>query len=138
MKRPRSWFAISVLGLMLAVLVVAGLRVWGAQRASIQRRALAEIEEVNGRVEYPESDWAPGWLRGGFGDVSFRDVTRVYLLHPNPTEKQPAETVLDAISGLDRLEELQVRMLSINDAGLAHIAHLPRLKSLNLELDGTT
>jgi hypothetical protein len=68
-KPRRRLFAISVRALILLILVVAAGLGWIVNRAHVQRRAVARIEQARGSISYDYpfslagSSWAPGWLR---------------------------------------------------------------------------
>jgi hypothetical protein len=91
-KRRRRWFSLSLRGMMVLILVVGGLMGWKARRASLQRRAVARIERLQGNLVY---DWqpqgvfptpaataeppGPKWLRKMLGDEYFQEVVGVTI-----------------------------------------------------------
>ena len=146
----RRRLVLGLRGLMLLVLVVGGGIGWMARRASIQRRAVDVIERAGGSVTYDhEVDAAgnrihdprpgrPAWLGRAVGDELFQEVIGVALHDYHLMEIRPGDDVLAAVATHDRVESLDVNMLSITDAGLAHLTRLRRLKELQLALDSTT
>ncbi len=153
-RRRLRW---SVRALMLLVLVV-GLPIgWKARRASLQRRAVAEVRRVGGFVEY---DWqapspvtggawvqkiepdTPAWARRALGDEYFQEVVRVDLpgnrpIQPpgvaDPVGAATARDQLACLDGLDRLESLYLTMYGpLGPEGAARLARLRRLKRLDL------
>ena len=142
--KPRRRFALSLRGLMLAVLVVGGLLGWRARRASIQRRAVAEIKAAGGVVFYdyqvingairPNAPHpAPAWLRGSLGDEYFQEPEMVMLSGLNPPGgPRPVGETLDAVTRLDHLSRLQTHLVPIDDAAFARLAAMPRLARVSL------
>jgi hypothetical protein len=91
-KRRRRWFSLSLRGMMLLILIVGGVMGWKARRASLQRRAVARIERVQGDVTYdwhrknpfltpggPTEPPGPVWLRKMLGDEYFQEVVGVTI-----------------------------------------------------------
>ena len=144
LPKPRRRFALSLRGLMLAVLVVGGLLGWKARRASIQRRAVAAIEGAGGTVLYDyqivggvilfsQPHPAPAWLRRAIGDEFFQEPEMVILSGLNsPGGPRPVGETLDAVTRLDHLSRLQTQFVPIDDAAFARLAAMPRLARVSL------
>jgi hypothetical protein len=143
-KGRRRWFSLSLRGLMILILVLGGLMGWKARRASLQRRAVARIEELKGSVVY---DWqfignaflikagasppGPIWLRKLLGDEYFQEVAQVTL----PGQFQPDP---DLGTGDDYFERSakaneayrKQTVQPIEDDQLACLDNLDRLESM--------
>ena len=94
-RRRRSRLALSLRATMLLVLLLAVPMAWKVNRARAQRRAVAEILRVGGKVyydyqysgdvrQYSGADFnlrgkpsGPAWLRSRLGDEYFGEVTDV-------------------------------------------------------------
>ena len=98
-----------------------------------QRRAVAAVRGLGGVVYYegdkPFIDLPPSriWLRKQFGDDSFANVVAVYL-----TNTQVNNAGLAHLSGLSRLQVLDLSNTPIEDEGLAHLKGLTGLQVLYL------
>jgi hypothetical protein len=147
-KSPR----LTVGGLIVLVIGVAagvGLEV---RLARIQRNAVLAITRPDGRAsgqpygevrydwEWPEPDlpstvvrnsrpWAPKWMVDFFGIDHFGHVVCVRL---RPGLRATDELMAD-VGRLKRLEELNIWHTDVDDAALAHVAGLTRLKRLCVE-----
>ncbi len=96
LARPRRrWFRVNLRGLMILVLVVAGLIAWPITIIHRQREAIHAVREARGFIEWdyeidaispgggrpavkPEPH-APRWVRRLLGDELFQNARRVYL-----------------------------------------------------------
>ncbi len=146
-KRRRRWFSISLRGLMLLILVLGGLMGWKARRASLQRRAVARIEQLKGTVVY---DWqytgyisitkpgaspsGPVWLRKILGDEYFQEVTQVALPAQFSKPNVAADDDTDFFEKQAKIDLAyqQLVVQPIEDDQLACLDHLDRLESLVL------
>jgi hypothetical protein len=120
---------------MVLLLVTGCWLGWFVNRAHIQRRAIAAIEQSGGRVSY---DWQwkngqsipndspgwPKWLVECIGLDYFGSVVGVEL------REQGSDSTLILVGGLNRLEKLYISRSSVTDAGLAHLKALAGLKKL--------
>ncbi len=154
--RPRRRrFALSLRGLMVLVLVVGGVLGWKARRASIQRRAVAQIKAAGGGVAYDyqmlpygqiqfgASPKTPRWVREGLGDELFQEVSVVSLgdirgWFKSPRTKPPKvpPEALDALPDLDQLRRLILCGVPLEDPRLGRLAMLTSLEDLELFLFG--
>ena len=143
--KPRRRFTLSLRGMMVLVLIVGGVVGWKARRASIQRRAVAEIKGTGGGIWYDfmwqnpnkivpgASPWAPRWLREAVGDEYFQEPRTIFI-EPNkvPGGRQPTDATYEAVAMLDDVEDLNSYRVPMSDAGFAQLATMPRLKSFCL------
>jgi internalin A len=136
----RRYMRLSVRGLMVLVLLIAGGLGWLVRSARIKRDAVAAIRNARSNVTY---DWqwrkptlyvrgepkAPRWLVDLIGVDYFGHGIWVWL---SPTE---TDAVIVEVGRLTRLESLSLSGSSVSDAGLAHLKGLTKLSVL--ELSGT-
>ncbi|HEV3005261.1 MAG TPA: hypothetical protein VGX78_12415 [Pirellulales bacterium] len=126
-KRRWAQFSLGTLFLIVTALCVAmALVVAPAER---QRRAVAAIEALDGRVVYSVDETAieailGRWLPRGYLDevevVSFRGT-------------QVTDTALVHLHGLARLQHIHLDGTDVTDAGLAHLRALTGLEWLSLD-----
>lgn len=144
-KSPR----LTVGGLIVLVIVVGAGLALEVRLARIQRNAVLAITRPDGRAsgqlygevrydwEWPEPDlpskvvrnsrpWAPKWMVDFFGIDHFGHVVCVRL-RPG---LQATDELMAGVGRLKRLEELNLSHTDVDDAGLAHVAGLTRLKRL--------
>lgn len=138
LQRPRRrWLRISIRGLFVLVLLVGGWLGRVANRARIQREAVAVIERAGGKAWYdwewkngsPAPSGRPGWPRwlvDGIGPDYFGHVTAVFSSHVSDAE-------LAHIGHLSRLEYLILGNSPVTDAGLEQLERLESLRALNLQ-----
>jgi hypothetical protein len=143
-KLARRRFGFRLRTLMVLILVVALFVGWRANRAYVQRQAVARIIAANGSITYdfqfgvPSSSRgtkqppAPGWLRRWIGDEYFQEVSGVTIRAY--TSPEPVE----AISHLDSLESLEISSLIRVGDGLEKIQGSSRLKIVKLSGPGVT
>lgn len=132
-------------------IVVALICIWlgyETNQARRQRAAVRWVVEAGGRVGYDyqrnmknksvaSSDAAPGpgWLRNLIGDEYFQDVVEVDFA--NKRDFKPND--LKWLAEFPKLDTVNLNFSNIDDDGLAHLAHLARLKAVYLEkCDGVT
>ena len=143
----RSHIRISVRGLIVLVLIVGGWLGWMVRGAQVQREAVETIRRAGGSVQY---DWelfrgltdpnakppAPDWLVRLVGVDYFGNVVRVVLSRPGHLWQHARAGIERCDSGqrgsLAHLETLDVTHTSLDDAGLAHLEPLRRLKQLGM------
>jgi len=130
-RRKRRWFQFglpTLLGLVTLSAVVLGLIVNSAER---QRRAVAAVRSLGGVVYYeddkPFAAGPPFWLRKWFGPDYIANVVAVYL-----TDTHVGDAGLESLTGLTRLQVLDLSNTRISDAGLAHLSALTGLRTLYL------
>lgn len=148
------WFVVSVLfrwrfqfsirSLLVLVVVVAIPCSWLAaemKRAREQREAVAEIEKLNGAVEYdlpqyfdslpppppPQRPPEPAWLLKLLGGDFFGDV--VFVGYAD----EAADADLVQLKEFKHLQSLYLGGTKVTDAGLAHITGLTQLQKLSLQ-----
>lgn len=155
MEQPtsrRSWWRrphLSVRSLVEIVLIVGGGLGWFIRRATVPRDAVRAIEAAGGTVRYdfqqkpsfpfPSQPPGPKWLVDRIGidffanviDVSFRTARWNTVVSAPPQN----DAILADIGRLPRLEKLDASSVLVTDAGIAHLAGLTRLRSL--EIQGT-
>jgi Leucine-rich repeat (LRR) protein len=137
-----------------ALLVVVTLTaVWLAiqtNRARTQAEAVKKVQELGGVVgfdyEYDKDDRkitgaepaAPRWLRNAIGEDYFRKVVAVDFTIAIHNMRNPSaiDFTARALAAIDDLPDLRILEFSdnpkIDDASLAHLAHLSRLRILYL------
>ena len=125
----------SVRGLIVLVLLAGGILGWIVNQAHVQRDAVAAIRRANGNVEYDlNPNRSPRWLRWladrlGIDYVSH--VIRVDLVGVGP-DGLATVAELDHVVHLKQIEQLELWESSVNDARLADLEGLTRLRSLGL------
>ena len=143
-RTHRRWWNLSLRALMILVLIVGGGLGWQARRASIQRRAVAELKAAGGAVMMTNemvgenrwidphfSPWAPGWLRRVVGDEPFQEVGGI-IINGRPEKAAVSDATIAAIASCDRLEMLNIYHKPLTDDQLARFGGLTRLKSVCL------
>jgi Leucine-rich repeat (LRR) protein len=132
----RSWWRylrLSVRGLMLVVLAVAGCLGWWLQLARVQRQAVAAIRGAGGTIWYewdvPDDPGTPGWRRWVAEHVDVDLTSNVVDVGLSP---RCSEAELAQVAQLDRLESLDVGDANMTDAGVASLGRLTRLRILHL------
>jgi hypothetical protein len=152
-KRRRRWFSLSLRGMMLLILVVGFAMGWKARRASLQRRAVAQIEFLHGWVKY---DWepeiygcfdsradtfhppGPRWLRNMLGDEYFQEVVEVELPDPStfpeidPTSRDSPPDSTEYQSVRELILQRQESKEALDRDQLACLEGLDRLDTLTL------
>ncbi len=146
--RPRRrWFRVSLRGLMVLVLIVGGGVGWLGHVIRTQRAVIKAVAQAKGKVVFDyqrEFDAtprgpiartepaAPRWLRRYLGDELFRSIVSIQY----PSLKAPP--VLEALTRLDRLEDLMIHDESPPDASFASLGAVRGLRSLTLTGPGLT
>ena len=135
--RERTWWRhllLSVRGLILVVLAVAGCLGWWLHRARVQRQAVAAIRAAGGSITY---EWdvlgapgTPGWRRWVAEHVDVDLTSNVLEVRLGPT---CTDAELARVARFDRLESLDVGGANVTDAGMASLGRLTRLRSLYLQ-----
>ena len=134
-KSRRRWLRLSVRGLVILVLLICCWLGWEVHQAQVQREAVAAIRRVNGNVEYNlDPSRSPAWLkwladRLGLDYVSH--VIHVDLVGVGP-DGPSTGAELDQVVHLKQIEQLELWESSVNDARLAGLKGLTRLRSLGL------
>jgi hypothetical protein len=132
--------------LLLLILVLSVWLAWQVNRAHKQRRALALIEALGGRVWFDyqlvqphdppilaiddnNEPPVPAWLRNTIGEEYFRKVIAVDL-----SERPVGDDDLDLLADLPHVLYVYITDTSIGDRGVAQIAtHAPQLKGLDAD-----
>lgn len=137
MRFPRIRFTLRrLLAFVLFLCVALG---WVANRARIQREAVAAIRRAGGNVQYDwqwkdgvtlnGKPWGWSWLVDRVGIDYFGHVTGVHF----PVSSGPkAKSALIDVGRLDRLQGLSISSSSVTDADLANIEGLKNLRELYL------
>ncbi len=141
--RPRRRFwRLSVRGLMVLVLVVGGVLGWQARRASVQRRAVAQLvaEGIGTSFDYEydsEGTYlvnsrprAPGWLRRAVGDEWFRELASVDVYPGTLKAGKLSESAIRAAGSLDRLDKLRVYNVPLTDDEFSRMLSLSRPRQI--------
>ena len=135
--RKRPWWRylrLSVKGLMLVILAVAGCLGWWLHLARVQRQAVAAIRAAGGSITYewdvPSAPGTPGWRRwvAEHVDVDLTSSVVQASLSPRCGDSEMAQ-----LAQFDRLESLDVGGASVTDAGMASLGRLTRLRFLYLQ-----
>ena len=140
-RQRRTFFAVSVRGLLLLILVIGCGLGWIARVVRLgqaQRSAVVAIYQAGGWVVYDtewddhpnEWIWKPRWPRwivdqlgvDYFGNVVFAN------LHDRGTDK-----LLAHVGRLKHLKQLHRPGFAVTDAGLAHLGRLSDLQFLSLD-----
>jgi hypothetical protein len=144
--RRRLHFSLRILLLILAALAIP--LGWQANRVWNQRIAVAEIQQLGGRIKYehdstatmnsltavkPRKSPGPKWLRTILGDDFFMVVTGVDLVDGVLTDD-----TLFRIGRLSKLKSLNLRIDGISDLGLSQIARLSELELLTIHARAVT
>ena len=124
---------------MILVLIVGGGLGWQARRASIQRRAVAELKAAGAVVEKSGMvwgvldliAWTPDWLRRLVGDELFQEVDGIYL-DARPGTGPVSDATIAAMARCDRLKWLQIIDKPLTDDQFARLGGLPRLQAVVL------
>ena len=140
-RRRRTFFRVSVRGLLLLILVIGCGLGWIARvvrTGNVQRRAVAAIYQAGGWVVY-DTEWDEGqntstwkprwpkWLVDRVGVDYFGNVVFINL-HDRGTDE-----VLTHVARLKHLKQLHRPGFAVTDAGLAHLGRLSDLQLLSLD-----
>ena len=144
-SRPRRRFwTMSLRGLMILVLIIGGLLGWRVRRASIQQRAVAIVKAAGGEVTYdfqarPGRPFQPGasppgprWLREFLGDEYFQEVAWVSFQNSQFSPARVGPAVVEAIADFDRLEQLDIIYVPLDDAAILPLTRISSLQELTL------
>jgi Leucine rich repeat len=135
---PRRRRTVSLRAMMLLILLAATGLGWRVNRAHSQVRTVASIEKAGGSVWYDyqfdgkqrianASPWGPVWIRRTLGDEYFQEVTSVTL------GDQTTDDLLAEVEHLDGL--IEVRLIEadkVNEAGFVSLARLKRLRIVQI------
>ena len=94
-----------------------------------EQAAVEAIEKLGGEVSYEEEKPAEGGTAKG---ERFAHVTKVVLSGPHLGDAQ-LKPALERLSGLSRLQSLDLGGAEITDGSLKHLEGLTRLRSLDLD-----
>jgi hypothetical protein len=146
----RSRLGLSVRALMAVVLVLAVWLGWIANRAHVQRDAVAAIRRAGGSVGF-DTDWTlmgpfgppkgprgPIWMRRWLGPDYFDTATSVHFFEPGPQPKAGGDEVLKAAARLPDLQALSICYSDATDVGAEGLGRLTGLRSLDLRLNRMT
>ena len=129
----RRWLRFSLRALLLLMLVVGATIGWTLHKVREQGAALAAL--LNGRcaIAYrdgadPESPNALERCRRWLGEEHWIDVEVLILVHP-----EADDAVLAHVRGLPRLRYLILDGSAVSDAGLVNLRFLPMLAELHLD-----
>jgi hypothetical protein len=140
-RRRRTFFRVSVRGLLLLVLVVGFVLGWIVQivrAGQVQRRAVATIYQAGGWVVYDTewdedrnaSSWKPRWPRWLVDRVGADYLGKVVFIN---LHDRGTDAVLSQVAKLEHLRQLHRPGRAVTDAGLAHLARLRYLQLLSLD-----
>ncbi len=140
-RRRRTFFWVSVRGLLLLILVIGCGLGWIARVArtgDIQRRAVAAINQAGGWVVYDTeweedqntSTWKPRWPKWLVDQVGVDYLGKVVFinLHDRGTDE-----VLMHVGRLKHLKQLHRPGFAVTNAGLVHLGRLSELQLLSLD-----
>jgi hypothetical protein len=140
-RRRRTFFAVSVRGLLLLILVIGCGLGWIARVIRLgqdQRSAVAAIYQAGGWVVY-DTEWDdhskqwigkprwPRWIVDQIGVDYFGNVVFANL-HDRGTDN-----LLAHVGRLKHLKQLHRPGFAVTDAGLAHLGRLSDLQFLSLD-----
>ncbi|HEV7222461.1 MAG TPA: leucine-rich repeat domain-containing protein [Pirellulales bacterium] len=133
LKPKHRWMQFSlrtVLVLVTLLCIALGLWVVPAER---QRRAVAAIQELDGRVSYVEADPASEmfpltFLRRWLPPDYFNEIKYIALYRSKDTDAGLAH-----LQGLTSLQRLYLDNTQVTDAGLTHLHGLTSLQGLYLD-----
>jgi Leucine-rich repeat (LRR) protein len=130
-RRKRRWWQFglpTLLGMVTLSAIGLALIVHPAER---QRRDVATVRSLGGRVAYEDGPFArtriPSWLRKRLGDDYFANVVSVSL-----DDTQVSDAELAHLKGLTGLEWLGLDDTKIGNPGLEHLKGLTALQGLGL------
>src|SRR5262245_13824921 len=129
----RRWFQFSLRGLLVTMLICAGVFGWvgyQVKRGVERRRAVEAILQAGGSVEYAEYSSPLGhsrWLRSQLGEAVLLDVHSVHL-----TATRFGDRDMVHLHPLTQLQGLWLDGTQVTDAGLIHLQSQPRLNFLSL------
>ncbi len=140
-RRRRTFFRVSVRGLLLLVLVIGCGLGWIVQivrAGQVQRRAVAAIYQAGGWVVYDTewdenrttSTWKPRWPRWLVDQVGVDYFGNVVFIN---LHDRGTDAVLAHVAKLEHLKQLHRPGLTVTDAGLAHLGRLEDLHLLSLD-----
>lgn len=156
-KTKRRWFQFRLRTLLLVVTVFAVCMAWYVSRAQRQRRTVAALRAMGGRVVYNADlrlpELAPAWLQRLLGDdyffsVSHLDLSRntgvddetlvhldelAHLRSLDLGQTQVTDAGLGSLKGMSELESLKLEGIPITNEGLAHLAGLRKLHFLAID-----
>ncbi len=142
-SRPwRRFLRFSMRGMIVFVLVSGIGLAWmvrAIRSAQIQRDAVVAIENAGGVVRYdwewPAGEpWAPQWLVDLVGVPYFGNVIVVEFYSSSTT----ADATVAQVGRLTELRDLDLHLLNVSDADLAHLKGLTKLSQLYLSATGAT
>ncbi len=136
-SRNRLWWRylrLSVRGLILAVMAVAGCLDWWLHLARVQRQAVAAIQAAGGMISYewevPRNLSRGGWRQWVAEHVDVDLTNNVVDVRLSP---RCGEAELAQVAQFHRLESLSADGANVTDAGMASLGRLTRLRFLYLE-----
>ena len=158
---PSKWYRIrpqicrfGLRGLLVAVTVFACLFAWWSYRARQQRSAVAALTAIGGEITYShESDYfghapatnrppVPDWLWNLLGPDYFVSVHSIRFVAPESNSSHPIFEVYDHdllhLAHLPDVQYLDLDLCPISDDGLVHVRHLQNLKILTLSYTNVT
>jgi len=129
----RRWFQFSLRTIFVLMTVAGTLFGWlglRIRKGFEQRQAVRAIKDLGGSVGFaaPTAWWQrANWLRESFGDEVLLDVNEVNL-NLLPVD----DAGLAHVAGFTKLAQLRLNSTGVTDAGLAHLGALQELEVLDL------
>lgn len=130
-KPKLRWFQFSLRTLLIFVTVCAIPCSWVTvkkQEVSRQRKVMAAIETLGGRVTWDSTPWGPVWLGFLLGDDFYGHIAGVDFGHC----WKVGNSDLHCLDGLDQLKTLSLHRTKVTDAGLQNIEGLTHLEELDI------
>jgi hypothetical protein len=133
-KPRRHWFQYStraLIGFMTAVGVILGIALGWIAPAERQWASVQVVEQLGGVCHYADPESGESWIRSKCRDWLPRDYFDP-VLAVNLRGSSASDDDLALLHGLTDLQELDLTITFVTDAGLVHLKGFKKLQSLEL------